>query len=62
MKVFINNLPNSLKRFVVARNCEGELWYWGTWDNVHDATAAAIDISGLVYEQDEVATCGARPM
>lgn len=54
MTVFINNLPKVVKNFIVARNCGGELWFWGTWDNVHEATAAALEIGGLVYDKEHV--------
>lgn len=35
----VNNLDAEHERYVVARLVDGELWYWGSWD---DAEAAKI--------------------
>lgn len=48
----INNIPASAKRFVVARNVDGELWYWGSWNNQDAAIDAANAIGGIVIEME----------
>ena len=39
----INNLPEYAKEkaFIVARICDGELWFWGAWDNQEKANEVA---------------------
>ena len=36
--------------YIVARNCDGELWFWGAWNDIEAATRAANDIGGIVVE------------
>lgn len=33
----INNLPDRLSKYVVARHFQDEYWFWGTWQD--EATA-----------------------
>ena len=42
----INNLPKDYSPYVVARVVDGELWYWGSWEDEEDAKQAAISIPG----------------
>ena len=46
----INNLPDYAYdyRYIVARECEGELWFWGAYDGYMTAVFAAEDIHGVV--------------
>ena len=38
------------RRFVVAREVDGELYYYGSWDDVTQACEAAKEVDGKVYE------------
>lgn len=46
----VKNLPNyELKKYIVARKDEnGDLWFWGTWDDRNEANRVAIEIDGEV--------------
>lgn len=48
----VNNLPSYATRykFVVARNVDGELWFWGAYDERENADEAAESIKGIVLE------------
>lgn len=48
----VNNLPSYATRykFVVARNVDGELWFWGAYDERENADEAAKSIKGIVLE------------
>lgn len=35
--VTINNVPQTRRRYVVARLNMGELWYWTSWDSREEA-------------------------
>ena len=48
MKVKVNNITEGNAKFVVARLVDGELWYWGRWDNKQEAKRVAKEIDGLV--------------
>jgi len=54
MKIRVFNLPATLKKYEVVRMCGGEAWHWGTWDDVHEATSAAMSIGGMVYESKNI--------
>lgn len=53
----VKNIPEELKRYIVARVDHGELWFWGSWDEKDKARemAAGFD-NGVVIEKraDEV--------
>lgn len=53
--VTIYNLPAEIKSYVVARDCDGELWFWGTWDSLKDADDAALEIGGCVFDAEVIA-------
>lgn len=40
----VNNLPDEIEKYVVARVCDGELWFWGTWDDKDEAERAVNDV------------------
>ena len=44
----VENVPASHEKFVVARKCENQLWYWGSWSTQSAADEAAAEIDGLV--------------
>lgn len=50
----INNLPRTFRAWIVARDVDGELWFWGSWDSREAAQAAAWDIGGVVVSRDWV--------
>lgn len=37
--------------FVVARECDGEWWFWGAYDEHGRAVQAALEIGGRVFHQ-----------
>lgn len=51
MKVEVMNVPTETERYVVARICDCQLWYWGSWDNKKDADITAHEIDGVVVER-----------
>ena len=48
----IKNLPLYHQRYVVARNVEGDYWFWGSWSEERPAYEAAHRINGFVFEID----------
>lgn len=40
----VNNLPDDIEKYVVARVCDGELWFWGTWDDKDKAEKVVNDV------------------
>lgn len=36
-KVVVNNVPKTVRKYIVARLTNGELWFWGSWDELDDA-------------------------
>lgn len=46
----VNNLPGyaSGHEYVVARCVDGELWFWGAYDELDNARDAAEDVEGCV--------------
>lgn len=50
VNVEINNVPRDHERYIVARLNEGELWYWGSWEEEELADIAAEEVDGIVVE------------
>lgn len=49
--VTINNMPNvEPEKYVVARYCDGEWWYYGMYDNKEKAYAVSEEVGGYVFE------------
>lgn len=47
----VNNLPSNIKeKYIVARDCDGSLWFWGAWDDSFKANNVAVEIGGVVIE------------
>ena len=48
----VNNVPAYAydHRYIVARECDGEFWFWGAWDDLQTAQGVATEISGTVIE------------
>ena len=49
-RVWINNVPAVVERFIVARLSKNELWYWGSWADKENAEKVAKEIGGIVAE------------
>ena len=50
MKVKVNNVTEGEEKFVVARVSEGELWYYGRYEE-EKAREVAEKIGGIVVEE-----------
>lgn len=44
----INNLPNTYKKYIVARVEDGQLQYWGSWDSLAIAEDTVKIIDGIL--------------
>ena len=44
----IYNLPENVKEWIVTKEVDGDLWFWGTFDNEEQARVAAINLDGIV--------------
>ena len=51
--VEVFNVPKDHDKYIVARLNEGELWYWGSWEDYQFANQAARVIRGIVVEESE---------
>ena len=51
----INNMPEGALNhlYIVARDYDGEYWFWGAYDDVYEANAAAHHIDGDVIPRFE---------
>jgi hypothetical protein len=38
-------------RYIVARECDNDWWFWGAYDDQFKATIAAEQIGGVVYDR-----------
>jgi hypothetical protein len=52
--MMINNLPAYAKeyKYIVVRKIDKELWFWGAWNNMDEASEAAIEINGMVVTNE----------
>lgn len=48
----INNLPDYAlqEEFIVARECDCELWFFGAYENAATAYRVADEIRGMVFQ------------
>jgi hypothetical protein len=45
----INNMPkDTVERYIVARRVNGDLWFWGAWNDRNRANEVALEIGGEV--------------
>lgn len=52
-KVTIYNVPRTAERYIVARYSNGELWYWGSYEDESEAIEVADEFeNGLVVERN----------
>ena len=57
----INNVPETVERYVVARYVisesgdyfSGSWWFWGSWDDEQTALKVANELEGAVFETEE---------
>jgi hypothetical protein len=51
----IKNMPESAKtkKCIVVRRVNGELWYWGAWDDADTANEVALEIGGMTIRTEE---------
>ena len=50
----INNVPDyaSEYKYIVARRVDGELWFYGAWNDHERANEVALEIGGEVIKND----------
>lgn len=48
----INNVPAYVteKPFIVARNIDGSLWFYGAYDTAGKANEVAVEVDGIVID------------
>lgn len=53
-RVKVNNVPEYAEeyRYLVVRDVEGKLWFWGAWNDENKARTVAREVGGLVVEND----------
>ncbi|MBR3646214.1 MAG: hypothetical protein IKN54_07320 [Lachnospiraceae bacterium] len=51
--VEVNNVPDDYTdyKYMVARLCEGELWYYGVFNDLDKAIRARDEIDGIILER-----------
>ena len=52
----VNNVSENAKKYpwMVVRVCEGEYWYYGSWNSFDKAAAQAAEVGGCVVPSDSV--------
>lgn len=55
-KVKVNNVPDYAKKkqYWVVRKCDVELWFYGAWSDEESANHIALQVDGLVVENEGV--------
>jgi hypothetical protein len=53
IRASVNNLPQKVNRYVVARMVDGELWFWGSFEDSEKANHTAREIDGVVLEDED---------
>jgi hypothetical protein len=54
-RVKVNNVPRfNTTKYIVARISDGELWYWGRWNDKDKAERVAAEIGAIVVEMEDV--------
>lgn len=48
----INNMPATARTWIVAREVDGELWYYGSWEEKEKAQEVAYDVGGVMVENE----------
>lgn len=54
--IIINNKPEYANHyeFIVARECDGEFWFWGAYENGYKADQVAMEINGVVFHNVKI--------
>lgn len=52
----VNNVPEYAKdyAYMVARDCDGELWFWGSFNDCGKAHQVASEVDGQAFHTDEI--------
>lgn len=52
-KINVKNVPDYAKDYdyIVARPVDGDLWFWGAWNDEAKAHEVAREVNGLVVER-----------
>lgn len=45
----INNLPAHTEKYIVAREIDGDFWFYQTFADADKANACAVEIDGIVF-------------
>ena len=55
--ITVHNVDEDSLKYMVARICDRELWFWGTYDTAEEAERTAEEIDGIVLmrEGDSIA-------
>lgn len=48
----MKNMPANCKKYIVAREVNGILWYYGSWDDAQKAYSVALEIHGKFIKRD----------
>lgn len=43
------------KKYIVAREIEGEFWFFSAWDDENKANEQALDFDGVVFYAEDLA-------
>lgn len=49
-EVDVKNAEKATEKYIVVREYEGELWFWGEWQDRRYAEITAKEIGGIVVE------------
>lgn len=53
----VRNKPDyPLRKYVVARAVDGDLWFWGTWDKFSEAFVVAKEIENACILETDIET------
>lgn len=53
--VHVHNCDQITAKYVVVRDCNNELWFYGQWDSLKDANTALKDVkNGMIVESKDV--------
>ena len=52
----INNMPEYANdyKYIVARICDHELWFYGAYDDEATAKTAVDEVDGVVFPREEI--------
>ena len=47
----VHNCDRDSEKYIVARSCDGEMWFWGSFKDYDMAHKVACEIDGVVFER-----------